>query len=90
MAALRPVNLIAPGTTVIAQGGGGELWSVNVNTAAAGGILKIYNDVTAVTPNLVATIDCSAIGSFWYGVYCQRGITAVLSGASPDVTIGVR
>jgi hypothetical protein len=68
--------------------GAAQLWSVNINTGTFGAVLKIYNDTSAVTANLVATIDASAVVRLWFGVYCQRGIFYDLSAGASDVTIG--
>lgn len=71
---------------VAAANGGATLWSVSVNTAASASSIAVYDgmDNTGV---LIATIDCSIPGSYWYGVLCNRGIAYVLTG-TPDITIG--
>ena len=81
------MNTISSGVAAGANSGA-ILWNVNVNTAASGGILKIYNATSASAPDLLAQIDCSQMGSFWYGLYCPKGIFYDLSVSTPDVTIG--
>jgi len=88
--ALRSYSITATGNLPVQPAGSGELWSVNVNTGAASAVLKIYNNTSAVAADIIATIDASATGSFWYGVLCPKGIFAVLSGGNADITIGAR
>lgn len=87
--ALRSASISTAGNLSVAPGAG-ELWSVNINTGAAGAVLKIYNNTSAVAGDLIATIDASATACFWYGIYCPKGIFAVLSVGNADVTIGYR
>jgi hypothetical protein len=83
-------HVAAIGSGKIAEPQGGAIfWNVNINTAAAGAILKIYNNVSAVAADLICQIDCGATGSFWFGIYCQNGIFYDLSVGNPDVTIGI-
>ena len=70
-------------------GGDAQLWTVNINTAAAGAILKLY-DGTSTSGTLVATIDASKNGSYCYGVVCKGGIFIDLSIGTADCTIGYR
>lgn len=86
---LRHASISATGTLSVATGGG-QLWSINVNTGAPSAVLRIYDEVSAVAAALIATIDCSAANSWWYGCLMPKGITAVLSGGNADVTIGYR
>jgi len=87
--ALRYSAITATGNLAVAGvNGDAELWSVNINTGAASAVLKIYNNTSAVAADLIATIDASSPGSLWYGIYCPKGIFAVLSGGNADVTIG--
>jgi hypothetical protein len=74
-------------TKVVAPGGPAALWTVNVNTGAAGAILKIY-DGTSSAGTLVATIDASTKSSQCFGVRCPNGIFADLSVGTADCTIG--
>lgn len=85
---IRQVHVSTITTGVVAQASGSVLWSVNINTAGSGGLLKIYNNVSAVAADLIASIDLTNQGSYWYGVYCEKGIFYALSVAAADVTIG--
>lgn len=88
---LRSARITAVGTLLIApNGGGAQLWSVNINKGAAGALLSIYNDVSAVAGSLVATIDCANPVSLWYGIGCEKGIFVAMSVGNADVTIGYR
>lgn len=89
MAALRSYSINTVGNLAVTAGYG-ELWSVNVNTGVATATLKIYNNTSAVAADLIATIDCSVVGSYWYGVICAKGIFCVLAGANADITVGAR
>lgn len=86
MLRFRHVNTVTNGQ-VAGAGGGAIFWNVNVNTPAAG-VLKIYNNTSAVAADLIASIDCSVVATLWYGIYCEKGIFFDLSVATPDVTIG--
>lgn len=70
-------------------GGDAQLWTVNVNTAAAGAVLTIY-DGTSTSGAKVATIDASKNGSYCYGVVCKNGIFLDLAVGTADCTIGYR
>lgn len=72
---------------VSGTGGGAVLWTVNVNTGAAGAVLKIYDGVN-VNGILVATIDASTKSSHSYGVMCNEGIFLDLSIGAADCTVG--
>lgn len=75
-------------TLVVAQADGAAiLWTVNVNTGAAGAILKIY-DGTSSSGTLIATIDASTKSSHAFGVMCNKGIFVDLSVGTADCTIG--
>lgn len=82
---LRGLNVTTVSTGSIA--GPVTLWAVNINTAGAGGILKIYNDVAATASELKATIDLGGQASLWYGIYLPKGLFYALSVAAADVTI---
>lgn len=87
---LNYLHLSAQGTKNSgASGSQAELWTVNVNTAAAGAILTIY-DGPAASGVVVAVIDCSFGRSLCYGTRCHNGVYGVLSVADCDVTIGVK
>lgn len=67
---------------------GAILWSVNVNKAAAGQTLTIYDAPAVDATKIVAVVDLSGVGSWWYGCLMNGGLFYVISGGSPDVTIG--
>jgi membrane-bound inhibitor of C-type lysozyme len=79
-------NMAATATLVVARGRT-ELGIVNINKGATSAVLTLYDDVSAVAANVIATIDATATGCYVYGRACSRGITAVLSGGNADVTI---
>lgn len=81
-------NVTAVNTGQLALQGGTIFWNVNINTGAAGAVLKIYDGVDAATGTLLATIDCGTVGSLWYGIYCPKGLFYAMSVANADVTIG--
>lgn len=86
---LNFLNVNASGSASVAvANGNATLWSVNVNTGAASGVCKVYNAGSAVAADLVATIDCTNPGSYWYGARCPKGIFYAISGGAPDVTFG--
>lgn len=63
------------------------LVAINVNTGAASAVLTVYDGVDA-TGTVVATIDASAKGSYWFGgVRLPAGLCVVLSGGTADVTV---
>lgn len=64
-----------------------NLVSVSVNTGASGAILKIYDGVSAAG-TLVAQIDASVVGSYWFGgTRLANGLFFDLSVGNADVTI---
>lgn len=87
MLSFKHVNTISSGVVAPASGGA-IFWVANVNTGSGTAVLKVYNNTSAVAADLVASIDCTAIASLWYGVYCPKGIFYDLSGGAADVTIG--
>lgn len=63
------------------------LIAVNVGTGAVSGVLTIYDGQDA-TGTVVATIDASAKGSYWFGgVRLPAGLYVALSGGNADVTV---
>ena len=85
---LRYAVIRAVGTKAIGGlASGAVLWTVNVNTGAAGAILKIYEGGSA-SGILVATIDASTKSGQSFGVYMKDGIFLDLSVGNADCTIG--
>lgn len=84
---VRWQHLGATGTiTVSADGAYAQLVSVNVGTGAASAVLTVSNRASPAV--VVAVIDCSAKGSYWYGgARLQGGLSAVLTGGNADVTV---
>lgn len=78
MAATATLVVVAHPATLI---------GVTVNTGAASAVLTVYDNASAGSGTKLATIDCSATGSFSYGARTDNGITVVLSGGNADVTI---
>ena len=75
-------------TAATGAGSHTKLMSVNVGTSNAGATIKIY-DGDATSGTLVANIDASAKGSYWYGgIRLTKGITVVVASATIDATIG--
>lgn len=82
----RPIRTVSN----FAVGGPGSavtLGTVNVDTAAASAVLKIY-DGTSASGTLVASIDASAKGSYTYLTRLPNGMFVDLSGGTADCTIG--
>lgn len=79
-------NLTAAGTTTSIAPGPAVLVGVTVNTAAASSTVTIY-DNTAASGNKIATIDSSQLGNFSYFVRAKKGITVVIAGGNPDITL---
>lgn len=73
-------------TTVVAQGPA-FLGLITINTATASSVITVYDDVTAVAANKIATVDGNVKGTTAYFGRCKRGITVVTSGATTDCTI---
>lgn len=84
---LRAKRIAAAGNLDVSGSGGAVLWTVNVNTGATSAVLTIYNG-TSASGTVVAIIDATSKSSHAYGVYCDDGIFAVLSGGNADCTIG--
>jgi hypothetical protein len=81
----RYFHIASAGNLPVASGPS-ELGIVNVNAGAASAVLTVY-DNTAGSGTVVAVVDASVEGSYGYGVYCSRGIYAVLSGGNADCTV---
>jgi hypothetical protein len=80
---------IATQNTFIVAGASVDLVAVVVNTAAASAVVTVYDsrDTTVGNVPTIATIDASAVGNFFYGCQCDRGILVVTSGGNANVTI---
>jgi hypothetical protein len=72
---------------VVVARGRCELGIINVNTGAASSTVSVYDDVTAVTANLIAVIDASVEGCYVYAGMCSRGITVVMAAGDSDITV---
>lgn len=81
----RFAHITASGTTHVSPPLA-TLVSVNVNTAASGSTVTVYNNTDA-SDDVVAVIDGGTVASKGYMVYCDKGITVAVTG-SPDVTVG--
>lgn len=81
-------HLSATGTGAISPANSTTvLVSVTVNTAASSAVLKLY-DGQDNTGTLVAQIDASAQGNYWFGgVRLHAGLYYDLSGGNADITI---
>lgn len=78
---------IATQTSVFLAGPPCDLVQVVVNTGVAAAVCTVYDGSNATTGNQLATIDCSAVNNFFYGVSLQVGLFVVTSGANPDITV---
>ena len=80
---------ISTATTMLVApaNGGSTLWTVNVNTGAAGAVLTIYRGTDA-TGTVIAVIDASTKSSHTYGVLCDEGIFVEQTVGAADITIG--
>lgn len=81
----RAKNITTQTTTAVANGPT-TLGVVNVNTGAAGAILKLYDAANAAT-TIIATIDASAACTRVYACYLKNGLTAVTSVGNADITL---
>lgn len=81
-------NIEAQGTTVV-SGGISDLIAVVVNTATASSVVTVFDGNTTTTTNLpvVATIDASGQGNFFYGCVCQGGIVVTMATATSKITV---
>lgn len=84
---IRTKSLTATGSGTIASAPGAVFAYVNVGTAAASATIDI-RDGTSSSATLIATIDCSATGTYWYMAACTQGLYYNLSGGNAKVTIG--
>lgn len=83
------INITAVGDKKVgANTSDSVLHCVNINTAAASSVLKVYSG-QSTTGSLVATIDCSSTTgrSFTYDIRCPNGIYVVMTGGNADVTV---
>jgi hypothetical protein len=76
-------------TTTLVAGASVDLIAVIVNTAAASATATVYDAQAVVTGSepKIATIDASAVGNFFYGCTCQRGIIVVTAGGTANITV---
>lgn len=85
MPCVRGQNVITLGTFNV-KPGAGTFVGLNVNTAAATAVAKIYDGVDG-TGTLLATIDCSVSKMLQYYIGCAVGVTIITSVAPADLTI---
>lgn len=71
--------------TLGGAGSGTILNAVNVNTGAASAVLtlRLQNSSGAI----IAVIDASAKGSYYFNALCPNGVYCALTGGNADVTI---
>ena len=84
----RYTHLSTAGTTVISSLET-RLTRVNVNNFATGGIVDIYDGVTAVAVQRIASIGAAAAaqaGTYEFNVALSGGLTVVVTN-TPDVTV---
>jgi hypothetical protein len=81
-------NNLAAQSTVVVSSGPVDLIAVVVGTAAAGSVVTVFDGVNTTTTGLpvVATIDASATGNFFFGCICRSGITVTMSGGTAKIT----
>jgi len=82
-------------TTTLVKTGTAILEKIIVNKATANGTIAIYDDVSAVSGSLKATITVPAsvlLNHFVldYDIVCEKGITIVTGGANQDITVTFR
>lgn len=82
----RPFYISTQATQVICPGPG-TLVAVNVNTGVTSAVVTLYDALSAVSGKKIATIDAASKSCQVFAVYCETGLTAVSSGANPDVTV---
>jgi len=90
-------NLAANATTTVYtpqatnQSAYGLLHAIVINTkGASANVCTVYNDVTAVAANTIATIDTvnGQIGTIFYDIKCPNGITVVIgTGTAANITV---
>jgi hypothetical protein len=79
-AATATKNIAAAGSSV-------TLVAVNVNTGATSAVLTVYDGIDS-SGAVVATVDASAKGSYWFGgVRLPGGLYVALTGGNADVTV---
>ena len=65
------------------------LWTLNINKSASGATVTVYNGQTSFgNSEIIATVDGGTVASKAYGVLANHGITVVIAGGAPDVTVG--
>jgi len=73
--------------TFAVRGGAGLLHAVTVNTKGAGSTVSVY-DANNGTTNPIAVIDsANNAGTFFYDAAVLNGITVVIAGGTPDITV---
>lgn len=86
----KPITAADPTTTSV-KSGAGYLHTITINTAAASGVITVY-DNTAASGTKIATITQPATllktsETLTYDVAFSTGLTIVTSGAAQDITI---
>lgn len=68
--------------------GRAKLHTVTINTKAASATVTVYNNVSAVSADIVAIIDAASTPvTLIYDVECPKGIFVVLASGNADVTV---
>ena len=83
-------------TTTIVSAGPCILVGISVNTAAANGVITIYNGATVATGSVIAVITQpgtlieSQVSIDYHDICLNEGLTIVTSGADQDITVAYR
>jgi hypothetical protein len=74
-------------TTIFVAPAPVDLIAVVVNTAASAAVVTASDGATASNAPVIATIDASATGNFFYNCACINGLTVAVSGGNANVTV---
>lgn len=81
-------HIAATSTGILSPQTHTNLVCVTVNTGAASAILKLYDGQDSTSGTLVAQIDASVGGAYWFGgARLSKGLYFDLSGGNADITI---
>lgn len=84
---LTPHNIAGITANAVYRSSPGRVGRVIVNTGAALGVVKIYDNTVPDTTNIVGTFDATTSHTFELNVELKNGLSAAVSGGAADVTI---
>lgn len=83
-------NIVSTSTDGVISAKPTTLRHVTINSEVASQTLKLYDvaaEADVAAGNLIASIKTDTRGTFCYDVVCGRGLVAVLSAGTPDITV---